>query len=274
MRDAAARRLKFERDQLAAELAEAQQLLGSVNAERRAKEKERAETDITLRRTENALLPFQAAVAAILPEEVGLIDQAIGARNEKREALQRLVASLQRRDQISAEIDQLQSKAKGLESTLNDKQEKAELETASDRLTDGFNTYLNEIRRIDDTSWTKSNPVTVRVTDRNTRFLIGRRPAMSQLGGTLTIYFLFAYHYALLNLTRFSDCHYPGLTILDLFPEIIEGVTIRDRLGLVLDPFIELSADPAIATIQVIATGTDFPTRADIHIITLNEIWR
>jgi hypothetical protein len=272
--DGAARRLKFERDQLAAELAEARQLLGSVNAERRTKEKERAETEIRLRRTENALLPFQAAVAAILPEEVALIDQAIGARNEKREALQRLVASLQRRDQISAEIDQLQSEAKRLESALADKEEKAELETASDRLTDGFNTYLNEIRRFDDTSWTTSNPVTVRVTDRNTRFLIGRRPAMSQLGGTLTIYFLFAYHYALLSLSRFSDCHYPGLTILDLFPEIIEGVTIRDRLGLVLDPFVELSEDPAIAPIQVIATGTDFPMRPDIHRITLNEIWR
>jgi hypothetical protein len=272
--DGAARRLKFERNQLAAELAEAQQLLGSIDAERLAKEKERTDTEMRLLRTENALLPFQSEVAALLPEEIALIDQAIGARNEKREALQRLVAPLQKRDQLSAEIDQLQSEAKRLESMLAAKQEKAELETGSDRLEDGFNTYLNEIKRIDNTSWTKNDPVKVRVTERKTRFLIGGRPAMSQLGGTLTIYFLFAYHYALLNLTRFSDCHYPGLTILDLFPEIIEGVAIRDRLSLVLSPFVELSEDPAIQPIQVIATGTDFPMRADIHRITLKEIWR
>ena len=272
--DAAGRRLKFERDQLAAELAEARQLLGSVRAERQVKQEERDETEIRLRRTENALLPFQAAVAAILPEEVALIEQTIGARNEKREALQRLVAPLQRRDQISAEIDRLQSEAKRLESVLADKQEKAELERASDRLTDGFTTYLNELRRLDDSSWTKNNPVTVRVTDRKTQFFVGRRPAMSQLGGTLTIYFLFAYHHALLSLTRFPDCHYPGLTILDLFPEIVEGVSIRDRLGLVLDPFVELSENPAIAPIQVIATGTDCPKRPKIHRIALEEIWR
>ena len=257
--DAAARRLKFERDQLAAELAEAEELLSRVNAERRAKERECTETEIEVRRVENALLPFQAAVAAIIPEEVALIDQAIGARNEKREALQRLVASLERRNQISGQIDELQSEARRLEVILASKEESADLEEASDRLTDGFNTYLNRIRSFDDKSWTKSSPVTVRITDRNTRFLIDRRPAMSQLGGTLMIYFLFAYHFALLNLTRFSGCHYPGLTILDLFPEIIDGVTIRDRLGMVLEPFVELSEDPAIAPIQVIATGTDFP---------------
>ena len=51
----------------------------------------------------------------------------------------------------------------------------------------------------------------------------------------------------------------------------LQWITFSFRHG---SSFIELSENPAIAPIQVIATGTDFPTRADIHRITLNEIWR
>jgi hypothetical protein len=271
---AAATRLKFEGDQLSAELKEAVQLLDKINEERLSRQTERGNIELQLRRVEGALLSFQAAAAAIMPEEVGLIDQEIGARNEKSEALQRLTGPLQRRDEISAEIDRLQSEAKQLESILADKEEKVELETASDRLADGFNSYLNALRQLDSTAWTKSSQVVVHLTERTTRFLIGSHAAIPQLGGTLMIYFLFAYHYALLSLTRFPDCHYPGLTILDLFPDIIEGVAMRDRLSLVLEPFVELSERQDVSPIQVIASGNDFPSSPVVNRIALEEVWR
>jgi hypothetical protein len=127
---------------------------------------------------------------------------------------------------------------------------------------------------LDETSWTKGGAVIVRVTERRAQYLISGRPAKSQLGGTLTIFFLFAYHYALLNLSRFSDCHYPGLAVLDLFPEIAKGVAIRERLNLVLDPFVRLFQDPHIKPVQVIATARDFPPRPDVHFNRLEHIWR
>jgi hypothetical protein len=67
---------------------------------------------------------------------------------------------------------------------------------------------------------------------------MNRRHVLPQLGGTLRIYFLFAYYYALLNLCRFAECHYPRLVILDLVPDIAKGETMRDRAGLVLEPFV------------------------------------
>jgi hypothetical protein len=67
---------------------------------------------------------------------------------------------------------------------------------------------------------------------------MNRRHVLPQLGGTLRIYFLFAYYYALLNLCRFAECHYPRLVILDLVPDIAKGETMRDRVGLVLEPFV------------------------------------
>ncbi|MGH8727707.1 MAG: hypothetical protein ACREV9_06030 [Burkholderiales bacterium] len=205
---------------------------------------------------------------------MGLIDQQIGALNAKVETLQRLYKPLETRDALSREIEELQAESRRLERALATREEQVELETASDRLTEGFNTYLNALHRQDDASWTKSGAVTVRVSERKTQYLIAGRPAKPQLGGTLTIFFLFAYHYALMSLTRLPDCHYPGLAILDLFPDIAKGVAIRDRLSLVLDPFIRLSEDADIQPIQIIATSRDFADRDDIRLIRLQQVWR
>ena len=87
-----------------------------------------------------------------------------------------------------------------------------------------------------------------------------------------TIYFLFAYHYALLQLSRYSDCHYPGLTVLDFFADIARTDSIGERLGLVLEPFIELEQQVEIP-LQLIAAARDFPRRTDIQFIELNQTW-
>jgi hypothetical protein len=98
--------------------------------------------------------------------------------------------------------------------------------------------------------------------------------ARSKLGGTLTIYFLFAYHYALLSLSRHLDCHYPGLAILDFIPDIARESALGTRLHLVLTPFVELSQDKTIAPIQVIATSRALPKRPHINYIELTDVWR
>ncbi len=272
--EAAMRRVDFEREQISAEIKEAVELIETLKADRQSKIEERGSFEGELRRIEHTLRPFQAEASGVFPEEVSLIDQAIGSRNEKLEALRRLNRPLQLREELSREIDALQSRSKELESLLAQHEEKAEFEAASDRLEMGFNTYMNAISRVDETSWMKNGQIRVRITDRNTRFLIGNRPAQSQLGGRLTIYFLFAYQYALLNLSRFPECHYPGLTVLDLFPELVDGIAIRDRLALVLKPFVDLSKDPQIEPIQVIATGNDFMSQPDVNRIELRNVWR
>jgi hypothetical protein len=96
---------------------------------------------------------------------------------------------------------------------------------------------------------------------------MNRRHVLPQLGGTLRIYFLFAYYYALLNLCRFAECHYPRLVILDLVPDIAKGETMRDRAGLVLEPFVFLAAGPGITPIQVIATSRDFGEHPGMNVI-------
>jgi hypothetical protein len=271
--EAAGRRLKFEREQIAGELSEADELVRTFREERSIKCADLSDADRRLRELEATLRPFQASASVILPEEVALIDQRIGSLNAQMEALKRLLGPLQTRDSLTDEIETLQTEIHRLEASVATKEEKAELEIASDRFTDGFNTYLNRIRQLDQTSWTKAGSVAVRVTDRRTQYLIDGRPAKAQLGATLTIFFLFAYQFALLNLSRFENCHYPGVTILDFFPDIAKSAVTHERLGLVLDPFTHLAQE--IAPVQVIATARDFPHHMpNVNLIHLTHTWR
>ena len=271
---AAVRRLKFERDQIVAELAEAGDLLTATDAEKKHLLVRMAEQDNTIRRLSDQLRPFQATASAIVPEELALVDQRIGSLNARIEALNRLRDPLETRDNLTIEIEKLRKEVTEHESNLAIKEREVEFEVASDRLEDGFNTYLNALRSRDPTSWTKVGPVAVRVSERKTQYLIGKRSASGQIGGTLTLFFLFAYQYALLSLSNYSDCHYPGLTILDLFPDITKGREFQDSMALVIDPFVELARRDDFGAIQIIVTSREFPEDESINRIALSHIWR
>lgn len=271
--EAAARRLKFERDQIRAERSEAEELLTVARQELRQKTSAVSDLEGRLRELEQALRPFQASASAVVPEELALIDQRIGELNARRQTIEAFHGPLEMSEKLGAEIDQLQSEIRDLESRVTKNENKVDFDEAGYRLGEGFNTYLNAIRTRDPNTWTATGEVSVSVSERRTQLSIGGRSA-KKLGGTLTIYFLFAYHYALLNLSRYADCHYPGLTVLDFIPDIAKESALGPRLHLVLTPFVELSQDKEIAPIQVIATSRALPKRPHINYIELTDIWR
>ena len=272
--ETAARRLKFEREQVSAEVSEAAELVDAARKELTRKQTALRDVDRRLRDVDLLLRPFQAAASGLLPEEVALIDQRIGALNARKETVEALQGPLEDSANLTAEIADLQAEIKSLEATVSKREERLDFEKAGERLSEGFNVYLNTIRERDDKSWTKTGQISVGVSERRTQLLIGERAAKPQLGGTLTIYFLFAYHYALLNLTKHPDCHYPGLTLLDFYPDIAQEAALADRLHLVLAPFVQLSLDPAIAPIQVIVASRGLPESPNINFIPLSETWR
>jgi hypothetical protein len=271
--DAATRRLKFEQEQITAELVEAEELLTSARQEITRKQEAIADVDRRLRDLDMLLRPFRAAASGIVPEEVALLDQRIGTLQARRDTVEALRGPLEESATIATEVGQLRADIAELESKVAKKEQVVDFEKASERLSDGFNTYLNMIREKDSRSWTVTGEVTASISDRRTQLQIAGRTAKKQLGGTLMIYFLFAYHYALLNLSRYPDCHYPGLTLLDFYPDIAQEDALGDRLHLVLGPFVQLSLDKDIAPIQVIATTRVLPKRPNINFIPLIKVW-
>lgn len=267
-------RLKFEQDQISKEAAEASELVTEAQAEIAQRRLEVTETERELERLDATLRPFQARASQLVPEGVALIDQQIGSLVARKESLNRLYDPLRQRDTFSALIDQMRREALELESQVAAREEGASFEAASDWLSEGFTTYLNRIQALDADTWTKAGAVTVRVSDRKTNFFIDGKPARTQLGGTLTIYFSFAYQYALLDLMRRPGTHFPGLAILDTFPDIAMGRGLRDPLGLVVRPYAELASQETIAPVQVILTARDFPATEKVHFIRLHDAWR
>lgn len=273
-KDAAARRLKFERDQITAELVEAGDLISVTESELQAKTVAAAENDQRLEEIGQALRPFQASISAIVPEEIALIDQQIGALNARKQTIDALRGPIEASADLDDEMLVLKDQIAELEDSVAKREENVNFELANKRIGEGFNSYLNSIRNADSATWTKTGDVSASISERRTQLSIAGRPAKPQLGGTLTIYFLFAYHFALLNLSRYKDCHYPGLTVLDFYPDIAKETALSDRLHLVLAPFVRLSQDSTIEPIQVITTSRALPKRPHINYINLTEVWR
>lgn len=92
----------------------------------------------------------------------------------------------------------------------------------ADHLAEEMNSYLHALNPHGQLRW-DMDCVSARVAQRNIRFLVGESEWSSELFGTLRVYFLLAYHYALLSLSGGEGYHYPGFCILDLPPELGDG---------------------------------------------------
>lgn len=267
------RRLAFEQSQLESDLKEADQLVQSISAEIDRLTAERRKFERELSDLHGMLAPIQAQFAGLVSDEVALLDQEIGALSERSRALGRLIDPMSARDELSIRIDDLTSEIDRLDAQVREKEANANFEVANDRMTDGIRGYLNALNKLVPGAWTIKGPVNFRVSERRSDFYINGSSALSKLGGTMRLYFFFAYHYALLNLSKYADAHYPGFVVLDLFADIADGKVIRDRLSAVMMPFLALSRDEAIAPIQIIVTASDFPDTDGVNKIQLTNVW-
>jgi predicted nucleic acid-binding Zn-ribbon protein len=264
-------RVKFEVDQLKAELAETSQLLDVLNRERLQLTTEREQVAERITRLQQQLKPIRKAAASVLPPELAILDQEQGRLEERMSQLRRMRGTLTRRETIADEIEVIRQEVATLEAQLSQEAVNISFETAGDMLTDGMNTYLNAIEALKPKSWTQQ-PVSVVLRDRSFAIQIGQRSWRSKLGGTLTLFFLMAYHYALMTLAGKKNCHYPGLCVLD-FPPQLDGVKVSDSENFVLAPFVELLGSAGRPPMQVIAAGSSFDGLDGAHRVQLTRIW-
>jgi len=266
-------RLMFEIEQLKASLAEADDMIGVLR-----QEVEKAVAAQTVDRQEIARLramlrPIRSAAAAVLPPEIGVIDMQIGQHQERLAQIDRLRTSLDRRDNLSRQIDGIQHEVAALEEEVAGQTGSLDFEKASDQLADGMNCYLNGIHRKLPTSWTQRE-VRVRISEKKFQLLVGDRRWHSQLGGTLSLFFLIAYHFGLMNLFGVEGCHFPGFLVIDLPAELEDGSLVADKENFVLEPFIDLFAQKQFAGCQMIAAGGAFENLVGAHRIQFGKIWK
>jgi len=266
-----AARLELEMEQTKAVLQEATEMVGVL-----AKDKEGLETELVhvtgqIAQIRLMLRPVRAAAASVLPPEIGLLDMKMGQKQEQIAQIGRVAKSLAYREVLANEINSIQKEVSALEQEVARQSSALDFEKASDHLRDGMVTYLNAIKQAVPNAWTQKEPKVI-LDDRKARFLVGDRKWDTQLGGTLSLYYLLAYHYALMGLVKVDSYHFPGFLALD-FPAELDGASTRDTENFAVEPFVTLLATEGFQACQVIATGAAFEGLKGANRIEFTKVW-
>jgi hypothetical protein len=266
-------RLELEMEQLKGEVEEANDLRAALSQDLRRLQDDRATVAAEVDQLQQMLRPIRTAAAAVLPPEIAVFDMKIGQLQERLQQLARVRQSLQRRETLSQQISQIQQEVAALEQQVAQQSRLIEFDHAGDLLSDGMNTYLNMIRQTSPTSWTQE-AIRVHLEERRFRINVGNARWQSKLGGTLTLYFLIAYHFGLMSLVDKPSCHFPGLVVLDFPAELEDGSTVADKENFVLEPFVTLLGQEAFQSCQVIAAGVAFQNLVGANRTELTKIWK
>lgn len=266
-------RLEFELEQLEGEILETDELISHLTDNWGSLKKRLDEIDSQIRLTQDSLRPTRVAISSILPPDLHLIDLEIGRLQERREQLLRIQRTLHQRENLSDEIQEIEDALIDLEQKVLEQSRGIEFERLGDRMGDIMNDYLNQISESAETSWTQGK-VSFRINEKRSDIRVGEEPWRTKLGGSLTNIFLLAYHYSLLSLTKFSECNYPGLLLLDFPAEIEESTSVGDKENFVLEPFVGLMAQDGMHETQLIAAGSSFENLAGSTRIEFSRIWR
>jgi chromosome segregation ATPase len=267
----AGRRVQFEVEQVQAELAETGDMLELL---RQDVQKHKDQDDALEERQadiEASLQPIRSAVAAILPPELALYDIEMGRIQEQVRQLQRVKSSLDYREILSQRIEGLQRSIAALEGPVSAQRHSIDFRELATQMADGMNTYLNRINALRPGVYSQRE-VHFTFSDRGFRATVGDGRWDKKLGGTLSLYFLLAYHYALLRLTVMPGCHYPGLCLIDFPAELPD--TIVDEENFLVVPFIELLGRDDMKGTQLIVAGTGFVGLEAVHRQQLHQVWK
>ncbi len=269
---AIANRLKVEQSHLRAELQEIDQLIAKLSADKEDTLIKRRHVTEEIQRLENQLNTLRRTVAFIVSPDVTVVDMETGRIQERIRQLERIKGVLEYRSKLSSEIKAIQDEVNELEIQVDQLMNSIDFDEAGQLLSDGMTTYLNSLTANGRHLWGLER-IRWRLSERGFEVRIGNNKWSAKLGGTLTLYFLIAYQYALLNLTNKPKCHYPGFVVLDLQPKLDDGTVIKDQENFIFEPFINLIRQPGMGNLQVIAAGAAFEGLEGANRIQLDRVW-
>ena len=270
--ETAGRRVDFEVEQIESERAELAELIASLRLQTRGLRDDRNRQAIELRQLTDMVATLSTPNTGVLHAELSAIDIEIGRLQERIVYAERLRQLVDRRDQISRELDEIGTRLSGLEARVAKRRTSLALEASSDVVSDAMADYLRVLNR-GHQRWTQG-AVGLELRPRGFSFTVAGSRWQRRLGGSLTLYFLLAYHFALLRLSGQDSRHYPGLAVLDLPATLEDGADVRDKENYILEPFAASMKKGKLRGCQLIAAGSAFENLRDAHRIELTTVWR
>jgi len=261
--DLGAVRLRFERERLTGEFNEANELLAVIQREATRLAEGIVLGEEKLRMLENELVPARNAVAALVQQEVSVIDMGLGELSERQRQLSRVAGALELGRQLTDRIAAIESEIEPLQAHIDEAVRATDFDAAATQLEDGMNAYLNAINILRPGVW-RHSPVAVDLSRSSFTLRVGARRWHAALGGTDTLYFLMAYQYGLMTLSDKPERHYPGVSIIDL-PAEFSGEAVEDKENFIVQPFINLLTTDDYQGAQLIITGASFAGLIGVH---------
>lgn len=264
-------RIGFEQDRITAELKEVLDLISILEHEVNELTANLARAQNELGKIENELRPAREAVAALVQDDVSALDRALGEASERQAQLNRVKRALAIENEMHDEIQQLEEQITLIEERLVESKRAVDFDARAELLEDGINDYLNAINRLRPDVW-RHDPVSINLSASGFTVRVGRRKWSAVLGGTDSLYFLMAYNYGLLSLSRYELCHYPGFSMIDV-PGEFAGEEVRDKENFIVQPFIDLLAHEEYAGAQLIITGSSFSGLENVNRKRLDHVY-
>ena len=258
------RQLREESREAAELQGDLQGLVDQLQLNLRTNSERLADVEADIERAKNPM-------STVFPENVSQIDVEIGRLEERRKQWLRMAEALKRREEISERIVAVQRRIARLDETVERTSAAVDLASASDALVDGMNDYLRLLNKFRVGAWSQSE-IALALKERQFRFTVGGELWSSRLGGTLTLYFLLAYQYGLLRLSKTPPFNYPGLTVLDM-PAELPDIQVSDLENFVLEPFAALLELDRMGDCQVIVAGSSFGDLTGAHRIELTDVF-
>jgi len=268
----ASERLSAEVKHLKEEQAEIDNLVENLSTNKETATVKYRQISEDINRIKNQLDTVRRATASIVSPDLSIFDMEIGRLQERIRQLERIRGLLDYRVKLTDEIDEIQKELADLELEVNHLVKSANFNQAEDILSDGMTSYLNALNAHERVLWDLGR-TKWRIKERTFDVQIGDSSWTSKLGGTLTLYFLIAYHYALLSLTNTPPFHYPGFLVLDFQAKLDDGTIVKDEENFILEPFVNLLNQEHMKSSQVIAAGAAFEGLDGANRIELEHVW-
>ena len=265
-------RIDFEISQLQAESDELIELITSLEQDDNALDKHQEKLRHELTLIEREIAPLRNKMTALISPEIGGIDTERGRLEEQVESHKRILKNLDYKGELVKKIDALNTVISKLEAQVDTRESEINYGEVSSLLEDQMTNYLNELIKTNPDRWPHKRP-SFRIWERGFSLKVNEGKWSNALGATSKLYFLFAYHYGLLGLSKTKQCNYPGLLIIDFPPELPNTENIVISESYVVEPFVDLCKSSEVP-LQVIITGKTFKDIENVHKIEMSNIWK
>lgn len=271
-------RLQFERQQIEEELQEFEDMMDELERQFNVQKRKIAGLDEEINEIDTALEPAKSDISGLVDSKLAEIDSERGRIKEKIQQIQRFSEVVTKRDHLEERMTNLQAEVEELEETAKGKRGNIDFGSVTRDLEKGMKRYISEVNgyvnkyNISSEYEFPNIDFRVEMSRRNFQITVNGEKWHSQMGGVRRTQFLLAYTYGLISLTEKEKYRYPGISIIDFLPDLIDREDIGGRENYLVEPFSDL-CESSDERLQVIIAGAAFEGLPGATVQELEQVW-